>query len=327
MKKLWITLGVIVALLVIFLMMGPFYIVHEGYQAVVTRFGQIVNTRTEAGLYMRIPVIDIVTTYPKLILSLDGDSQRIPTKENQFIIVDTTSRWRISDPGMFYQSFKTLEAAYSRLSDIIDSATRTVITQNRLAEVVRSSNIINERTASTPLVVMDDAETAQIDALVNVSTESEPVTKGRRELSDEMAAEARTMIAEYGIELIDIVPRQIKYSDELTESVYNRMIKERNQVAQAYRSLGEAKKADWLGKLEKDKLSIQSEAYRKAEEAKGQADAEASKIYAEAYEKDPEFYAFWKSMESYKATLPRFDATYSTNMDYFKYLYAADGQY
>ena len=326
MKKLWTSIAVVVALLVIFLMMGPFYIVNEGYQAVVTRFGQIVSTRTEAGLYIRIPVVDVVTTYPKLILSLDGDSQRIPTKENQFIIVDTTSRWRISDPGLFYQSFKTLEAANNRLSDIINSATRTIITQNRLAEVVRSSNIINEQTTTNPLVAMEDEETAQIEALVNVSTQSEAVSKGRRQLSNEMAQEARKMISEYGIELIDIVPRQIKYSDELTESVYNRMIKERNQVAQAYRSLGEGKKADWLGKLEKEKLTIQSEAYKKAEEEKGRADAEASRIYAEAYAKDPEFYTFWKSLESYKATLPNFDATYSTNMDYFKYLYDSDGR-
>ena len=97
-------------------------------------------------------------------------------------------------------------------------------------------------------------------------------------------------------------------------------------MAQAYRSLGEGKKADWLGKLEKEKLTIQSEAYKKAEEEKGRADAEASRIYAEAYAKDPAFYAFWKSLESYKSTLPNFDATYSTNMDYFNYLYDPDGR-
>lgn len=328
MKKIWITLGIVAVLLIAFLMLGPFYIVNEGEQAVVTRFGQIVGTRPEAGLYMRIPVIDVVTKYPKLILSLDGDSQRIPTKENQFIIVDTTSRWRISDPALFYQSFKTLEAAYNRLSDIIDSATRTIITQNPLAEVVRSSNIINERAANatTSTSDMGDSE-SMIASLVNQTAELESVSKGRRQLSNEMAAEARKMLAEYGIELIDIVPRQIKYSDELTESVYSRMIKERNQVAQAYRSEGEAQKADLLGKLEKDKLTIQSEAYRQAEEEKGRADAEASRIYAEAYAKDPEFYTFWKSMESYKNTVSNFDATFSTNMDYFKYLYSADGKY
>ena len=327
MKKFWITLIVIAALVVVFLMMGPLYIINEGSQAVVTRFGEIVDSHTEAGLYIKVPFIDMVTTYPKLILSMDGDAQRIPTKENQFIIVDTTSRWRISDPEQFYQSFKTLDNAYTRISDIIDSATRTIITQNRLSEVIRTSNIINtaEDTGSTEF--SEDADTAaQIDRLVNAKTTSETVTKGRRQLSIEMANEARKMMPEYGIELIDILPRQIKYSDEMTSSVYNRMIKERNQVAEAYRSVGEGRKADKMGQLEKDKLSIESEAYRKAEEIKGNADAEATRIYAEAYALDPEFYTFWKSLESYKTTMPKFDATYSTGMDYFKYLYSPDGK-
>ena len=326
MKKLGIVLGILIVLGVVFLLLDPLYVVNEGYQAVITRFGRIVDTKTEAGLYIRVPVIDFVTTYPKLILSLDGDPQRIPTKENQFIIVDTTSRWRISNPELFYTSFKTVEAASNRLSDIIDSATRTVITQNRLSEVVRSSNIINQSTPSAQAMDQNTEEAAEIQDLINVSVVSEEVTKGRRQLSLEMADEARKMVGEYGIELIDVLPRQIKYSEELTESVYNRMIKERNQFAQAYRSLGEGKKADWLGKLEKEKLTIESEAYKQAEEIKGKADAEASRIYAEAYSKDPEFYAFWKSLESYKTTLPSFDATYSTNMDYFDYLYSPDGR-
>lgn len=323
-KKFFITLAATAAVVVIFLMMGPFYIINEGYQAVVTRFGGIVSTHTEAGLYFRIPFIDQVTTYPKLVLSLDGDSQRIPTKENQFIIVDTTSRWKITSPAKFYQSFKTLDNAYNKLSDIIDSSTRTVITQNRLSEIVRSSNIINERTA----VQADDKdeETKEIESLVNVNNVNESVSKGRNELCRQMTAEANKLVPEYGIELIDIVPRQIKYSDELTESVYNRMIKERNQVAQAYRSLGEGKKAEWMGKLENEKRTIQSEAYRKSEEIKGEADAKAARIYAEAYNKDPEFYNFWKSMESYKTTLKDSNATYSTNMDYFKYLYSPSGR-
>ena len=323
-KKFFITLAAAAAVVVIFLMMGPFYIINEGYQAVVTRFGGIVSTHTEAGLYFRIPFIDQVTTYPKLVLSLDGDSQRIPTKENQFIIVDTTSRWKITSPAKFYQSFKTLDNAYNKLSDIIDSSTRTVITQNRLSEIVRSSNIINERTA----IQADDKdeETKEIESLVNVNNVNESVSKGRNELCRQMTAEANKLVPEYGIELIDIVPRQIKYSDELTESVYNRMIKERNQVAQAYRSLGEGKKAEWMGKLENEKRTIQSEAYRKSEEIKGEADAKAARIYAEAYNKDPEFYNFWKSLKSYKSTLKDSNATYSTNMDYFKYLYSPNGR-
>ena len=323
MKKLLISLTVVIALLVVFLMMGPFYIVDEGSQVVVTRFGKIIDSHSDAGLYFKMPFVDQVTVYPKRILSLDGEAYRIPTKENQFIILDATSRWRISEPEKFYQSLKTLDNAYNRLADIVDSATRTVIAQNRLSEVVRTSNLINENIVTD--VSLNDSEN-QIESLINARTTSEVVTKGRRQLSFEMLEEARKMTDEYGIELIDILPRQIKYSDEMTDSVYNRMVKERNQVAEAYRSKGEGDKAEWLGKLEKDKLTIQSEAYRKAEEIKGQADAEAASIYAAAYDVDREFYAFWKSLESYKQTFDNFDSTLTTDMDYFDYLYSAEGK-
>ena len=322
MKKFLTWICVIAVLLVLLLFTGPLYIVNEGKQVVITRFGSIVDSHTDAGLYIKMPVLDKVTTYPKLVLSLDGDEQRIPTKENQYIIVDTTSRWRITDPEAFYKNFQTLANSYNKLSDIIDSSCRTVITQNRMSEIVRSSNIINE----TKEEEQTDEETIEINNLVNADTTNEVVTKGRSVLCKQMAEKARAEIAGFGIELIDIVPRQVKYSEELNESVYNSMIKDRNQVAQAYRSLGEGKKAEWLGRLESDKRSIASEAYRKSEEIKGAADAEAARIYAEAYNKDPEFYTFWKSMESYKNNLKDYPATLSTGMDYFDYLYGADGK-
>ena len=312
----------IIVLVVLFLAAGPLYIVNEGTQVVVTRFSKIVNSHTDAGLHFKVPFLDHVIEYPKLILSLDGDEQRIPTKENQYIIVDPTSRWRITDPEAFYKNFQTLANSYNKLSDIIDSSCRTVITQNRMSEIVRSSNIIND----TKQEEQTDEETIEINNLVNADTTNEVVTKGRSVLCKQMAEKARSEIAGYGIELIDIVPRQVKYSEELNESVYNSMIKDRNQVAQAYRSLGEGKKAEWLGRLESDKRSIASEAYRKSEEIKGAADAEAARIYAEAYNKDPEFYTFWKSMESYKNNLKDYPATLSTKLDYFDYLYSADGK-
>ena len=313
----------IVILLVLFLAAGPFYIVNEGTQVVVTRFSKIVGSHQDAGLHFKVPFLDHVIEYPKLILSLDGDEQRIPTKENQYIIVDTTSRWRITDPEAFYKNFQTLNNSYNKLSDIIDSSCRTVITQNRMSEIVRSSNLINESKVEEQ---DEDEDTMEINNLVNADTTNEEVTKGRSELCKQMAAKARAEISGYGIELIDIVPRQVKYSDELNESVYNSMIKDRNQVAQAYRSLGEGKKAEWLGKLENEKRRITSEAYRKSVEIKGNADAEAAAIYATAYNKDPEFYTFWKSMESYKNNLKDYPATLSTKMDYFDYLYGADGK-
>ena len=322
MKKFIGWLIALVIIFILFVMTGPFYVVNEGNQVVITRFSKIVASHTDAGLHFKVPFIDHVIEYPKLILSLDGDEQRIPTKENQYIIVDTTSRWRITDPEAFYKNFQTLANSYNKLSDIIDSSCRTVITQNRMSEIVRSSNIINETKAEE----QTDEETIEINNLVNADTTNEVVTKGRNVLCKQMAEKARTEITGYGIELIDIVPRQVKYSDELNESVYNSMIKDRNQVAQAYRSLGEGKKAEWLGRLESDKRSIASEAYRKSEEIKGAADAEAAAIYSAAYNKDPEFYTFWKSMESYKQNLKDYPATYSTKMDYFNYLYGADGK-
>ena len=313
----------IVILLVLFLAAGPLYIVNEGTQVVVTRFSKIVGSHQDAGLHFKVPFLDHVIEYPKLILSLDGDEQRIPTKENQYIIVDTTSRWRITDPEAFYKNFQTLNNSYNKLSDIIDSSCRTVITQNRMSEIVRSSNLINESKVEE---ADEDEETMEINNLVNADTTNEVVMRGRSVLCKQMAEKARAEIAGFGIELIDIVPRQVKYSDELNESVYNSMIKDRNQVAQAYRSLGEGKKAEWLGKLENEKRRITSEAYRKSEEIKGNADAEAAAIYAAAYNKDPEFYTFWKSMESYKNNLKDYPATLSTKMDYFDYMYSADGK-
>lgn len=315
------------ALLLLLLIFNPFYIITEGDQVVITRFGEIVASSSDAGLHVKVPMIDVVTTYPKKVMALDGDSQRIPTKENQFIIVDTTSRWRIADPVKFYESVSTVEGAYSRLSDIIDSSVRTVITSSSLTEVVRNSNIINELKHSENFALGADAEAVQLDQLTSEKVIYQTIEKGRQKLSEEMAEIARTKMPEFGIELIDIVPRQIKYSDELTESVYNRMIKERNQIAQTFRSTGEGKKAEWMGKLENEKKTIISTAYNKAETIKGQADAEATRIYSAAYSRDPEFYSFWKSIDTYKATIPQIgEKVLSTDMDYFKYLYSPNGR-
>ena len=230
----------------------PLYIINEGEQAVVTRFGEIVADTPNAGLHVRIPFIDIVHVYPKMIMSLEGDSQRIPTRENQFIIVDTTSRWKIIDPVKFYEAVTDVNTAYSRLSDIVDSSVRTVITSSKLNEVVRNSNLINELQHRENFALGADAQEIEFDEITTDKIVYERISRGRRALSDEMADIAREKVLAFGIDLIDIVPRQIKYSDELTESVYNRMIKERNQIAQTFRSAGEGKKAEWMGKLENE---------------------------------------------------------------------------
>lgn len=326
MKKAAVLLAVIVVALVALVIAGPFFILNEGEQAVVVRLGKITTVHRDAGLKFKSPFVDNVVKFPKKLMPWDGEPQRIPTKENQFIWVDTTARWTISDPVKFYESVGTLENAYGRLDDVIDSAVRTVISSNYLREAVRNSNdVIGTGTKET--FQTGDAEgSAILDQLTKTSVVFEKVDKGRRKLSGEMLDLVKKIVPSYGIEVLDIIPRQIKYSDELTESVYSRMIKERNQIAQAFRSYGEGKKAEWFGKLENEKRSILSEAYQTAETNKGKADAEATKIFADAYGRDPDFFKFWKAIESYRQTLPNFRKTLSTDMDYFRYLYSPAGR-
>ena len=236
MKKLITTLIIIVVLVIILFILGPFYILNEGEQAVITRFGAIVNTQTEAGLKVKVPFIDNVVKYSKKVLSWDGDSQRIPTKENQFIWVDTTARWKIIDPLKFYEAVNTIDQGYARLDDVVDSTVRTIIAENFLSEAVRNSNKINEMIITEQIKAENVEDTDQLKSLTQIKTQSDTITKGREKLSEEMFKLASGItIEEYGLELLDILIRQIRYSDDLTTSVYERMIKERNQIAEAYR--------------------------------------------------------------------------------------------
>jgi membrane protease subunit HflC len=326
MKRLAIIGGIVLAAIILVLIIGPFFIVNEGEQALVVRFGQIIGTYKTAGLKFRSPFIDGVVKYPKQVMPWDGEPQRIQTKENQFIWVDTTARWRISDPIKFYESIGTLESAYGRLGDVLDSAVRTVIAESFLREAVRDSNRILSNDVKETFQTGDAAGSEALASLTQSQISYEKIEKGRSVLFAEMLAAVKPIVPQYGIEVIDVIPRQIKYSDELTESVFNRMIKERNQIAQAFRSYGEGQKATILGKLENDKRRILSEAYTTAETTKGKADATAARIYADSYGRDPSFFDYWRAIESYRQTLPNFTKTLSTDMDYFKYLYGTKGR-
>jgi len=326
MKKTLIFAAALAVIVIGVIIIGPFFVLNEGEQAVVVRFGKIVKTHSDAGLKLRSPFVDNVIKFPKKLLSWDGEKQRIPTKENQFIWVDTTARWRIVDPVKFYESVSSLENAYGRLDDVIDSAVRTVISSNYLREAVRSTDELMNSSNLETFQTGESVGSTSLEELTISETQFEKIEKGREVLSDEMIKIVASIAPEYGIEVLDIVPRQIKYSEELTDSVYQRMIKERSQIAQAFRSYGEGKKAEWLGKLENEKRSILSSAYEKSETLKGKADATATKIFAESYGRDPSFFEFWKAMESYKATVPGLKKTLSTDMDYFKYLYSPTGR-
>jgi hflC protein len=314
-------LGVaLLGILILVLVIKPFYILNEGQTVIITQFGEIIKTETNAGLHFKMPVLHQVHRYTAKLLRIDGDPQKILTKEKQFIEVNTTSRWRISDIRKFYQSLVTYEAAYSRLSDIIDSSVRDIITVNSLDDVVRSTNSINETVhheqfgVNTDEVKLEEVTGAEKVVYANIE-------KGRDVLAAEILKKANMQLEDFGIEVIDVIFKEIKYSDELQASVYNRMIKERNQIAQTFRSTGEGKKAEWLGKLENEKKSILSKAYSESEKIKGAADAQATAIYAASYGKSPEFYSFWKSLEVYQNALPDAEKILSTDMEYFQYLY------
>ncbi|QEN07040.1 protease modulator HflC [Oceanispirochaeta crateris] len=320
-------LFIILVAFVLVAFLGPFYIVTEGEQAIVTRFGKIVKAETDAGLKFRVPFVDNVSRYSKKILIWDGEPQRLPTSENQFIWVDTTARWIISDPAKFYESVSTMNQAYARLDDVIDSAVRTIIAQNPLAESVRSTDkirTVSEENQEAQKITDDEGNGPSFSFTTGNNFPS--IKMGRKMISDQILTRAKILTPQYGIELIDVVIRQIRYSDDLTQSVYARMITERNQIAQAYRSYGEGQKAEWMGKLEREQKSIISGAYAKSEEIKGRADAQSTQIYGDVFGRDPDFYNFWKSMESYKTTLPSLNKTLTTDMDYFRYLYNSEGR-
>ncbi|TVQ24196.1 MAG: protease modulator HflC [Spirochaetaceae bacterium] len=335
MKKLLTVLAVFVVLAIAFLAFGPLYVVDEGEQAVVTRFGEIVRVETEAGLKFRTPFIDNVVRFPRRIQSWDGEPNRVPTSENQFIFVDTSARWRISDPALFYASTTSLPQAVSRLDDLLDSAVRTVITDNTLEEAVRSTNLILDLADESEVILEAEqaivgtdvaeedsaAELAELRDFIQAEVPQNEIRMGRRMLAEAMYNSVVEDIRDFGIELIDVVIRQIRYSDELTESVYDRMVSERNQFAQFYRSFGEGRKQRILGQIEQERDTILSEAQARAEAIRGDGDAQAARIYTRAYAQSTDgFYEFWLTMESYRNTMPAFSATLSTDMEYFRFL-------
>ncbi len=331
MTRKLITVGVVVVVLgVVFIMLGPLYILDEGEQAVVTRFGEIVQVETDAGLKFRLPMVDQVVRYPKRIQSWDGDPSRMPTEEQQFIWVDTTARWRITDPALFYASLFGLESAYARLDEVIESSVRNTIAANELAEAVRASDHILE--TEPEIAPVGDAEAEELEEaddledLLDVRDEQPSIARGRRALSDEMLRAASEVAPDYGIELIDVVIRQIRYADDLTESVYDRMVSERARFAEFYRSFGEGRKRETLGQLESEKARILSRAYRESEEILAEAETEAGRIYSASYSQSPEFFDFYRGVQSYEEIVPRFRKTLTTDMDYFRFLHSEMGE-
>ena len=299
----WIIIGII-AFVALIVLNAAFYTIDQREQAVITQFGEPVRVVTEPGLHIKTPFIQQITFFEKRILEWDGRPEEIPTKDKKFIMVDTYARWKIIDPLKFYQSVGDELNAQTRLDNVIDATVRDFITDNVLIEVVRNSN--------QPLVQSEGEEIERIDVEIFL---------GREKLTREIFVKASEMTPQYGIELIDVRVKHINYVQSVREKIFSRMIAERERIAEEYRSEGQGERSRIIGDLQRDLKQITSEAYKIAEEIKGKADGTSTKIYASAYNKDPEFYSFTKALESYPDAIGKESfLILTTDSDFFKYL-------
>ena len=298
-----------VAIVAILFLFGSVYIVDETEQVIMTQFGKAIGEpRKEPGLYFKLPFIQNTNYFPKNLLAWDVDPGQIPTLDKTFIWVDTFSRWKIVDPLKFFETVNNVYGALGRLDDIIDPAVRNFVTSYPLIETVRMTN----RELDTFEMGID--ETKEKSPHGEVKTGRDQIAKG-------IMKQAQPKLSAFGIELIDVKIKRLNYVEEVRKSVYSRMIAERKQIAEKFRSEGKGEARKIEGDKEREMKRITSSAYRKAQELKGKADAEATTIYALSYGKDPDFYTFINTLDIYKTTLDK-DTTLvlSTDSEFFKYM-------
>jgi len=301
---------IIIAIAIVVLIYGGVYTVDETEQVVITQFGRIVGSpKVKPGLKFKIPFIQTANRFPKNLLQWDGDPGQIPTLDKTFIWVDTFARWKIVEPISFFQTVNNTFNAIGKLNDIIDPAVRNFITSHSLIEAVRNTN----REMDTLEVGLDEVEQGQ--------RASYAVDVGRANITKGILAQAQPKLTPFGIELVDVKIKRINYVEQVRKSVYGRMIAERKQIAEKFRSEGKGEARKILGEKERDLKKITSEAYKTAQEIKGQADAESTRIFADAFNRDPEFYSFMKTLELYGDALDKnSELVLSTDSDFFKYL-------
>lgn len=290
------------------------YIVNEKQQVIITQFGEpqgeAVNT---PGLHFKVPFLQKANYFEKRYLEWDGDPNQVPTKDKVFIFVDTYARWQITDPLKYFERLGNERGAQSRLDDILDGETRNAVAGHDLVELIRSTN----REANQEAVLVDIAE----DSLQEISI-------GRGSIQDQIVDLANQRAEDLGIEILDFRFKRINYAEEVRRTVYERMISERNRIADKFRSEGQGEASRINGEKERELLRIQSEAFREAETIKGRADAEAAAIYNNAYNRNSasrDLYSFTKSMEAYTKTIDtETSLIISTNSEFYKYLNSID---
>jgi membrane protease subunit HflC len=322
---------IMLVVLVLLIAGGTFYQVDETEQVVITQFGEPVRAPiTTPGLKMKVPFIQTIRRFDKRVLEWDGLPGQIPTLDKRFILVDTTARWRIADPLRFLQSVGDERSAQSRLDDLINSAARDIVSSHLLIQTVRTfarelpPEESDEESDEQRTVSAAKPDAAVLPTAKDVAPEER---LGRDRLTELMVERARANLPNLGIELIDIRIKGVNYVREVEQRVYERMISERRRIAARFRSEGDGASAKIRGEKERELDRIRSEAYRKAQDTIGKADAEAARIYAEAYGQDPEFYAFYQTLDAYRQTLQKNSSLLvTTGSDFYRYLKYVDGK-
>jgi membrane protease subunit HflC len=300
-----ITVGIFAAVLIFG---GAFYIVNESEQVVITQFGKPVGDPvTTPGLKIKTPFLETANYFDKRFLAWDGEPKQVSTRDKRFININTYARWRISDPLQYAKSLSDESRAKNRIGSVLEGATQNAIAKHDLIELVRTTNrdyIVNNE-----------------DTNDQSSKEKTVIKSGRDELTREILEIAKSSTSELGIEILDFQFKRINYVPEVRKKVYERMVSERKRIAEEFRSQGAGESARISGQKDRDLKEITSDAYRRSQEIKGKADAKAANIYAAAYNKDPAFYRFMRTMEIYGETLDKETIlVLSTEGDFLKYL-------
>lgn len=292
-------------------LLSALFVLDQADQAIIVEFGEPKGgVITEPGLHWKKPFIQVVRRFDKRLLVWDGEPNQIPTLGREFISVDTTARWRIVDPLRFLRSVRDEMGAQSRLNDIIDSVVRDKVSNTDLEEIVRSKDWNPNPSAVEDIEVLGEDEEL-----------TEAPKKGREQLTREIIADAQEVIEPLGIELVDVRIKRLNYIDEVRSKVEERMISERQRVAEHFRSQGAGRSAEIDGETQREQQRIKSEGARRAEEIRGKADAEVTQIYGKAYGEDSEFYAFFRTLEEYaKGVGDNTTLMLRANSEFYKYL-------
>ncbi|HNZ25957.1 MAG TPA: protease modulator HflC [Spirochaetota bacterium] len=305
---------IVVVCIIIFFIISPFYTLKETEIAVITQFGKPRVSVNTAGLHWKVPFIDKINILPKMILEWNGEIKQFPTYDKRMILVDTTVRWKILDPKLFFESLSTISSATARLDDILDAASRQVVSQHTFESLVRDSNRIIELDKKTIQLLLQQGFTEE--DLSNFPT----ITGGRSALAIEMKNAVANDLKDMGIDVVSFYIKQINYIDENLKSVFDSMVAERRKIAQTYRSEGENYREKKFGEIEKKTKEIMAEAQKTSKEIMGKADAKAAQIYNDAYNKNAstrDFYEFLKKMDAYKKIPKSASLLISTDSEFF----------